>query len=86
MFDLFIFSAHRAQARQNENKRGRYPRTRLLTLLDEEGDNLNSYGEKKENIRRARRIAGCWDITVSQRRKSWNKVSDASERNKTGKI
>lgn len=53
--------------------------------LDEEGDNLNSYG-KKENIRRARRIAGCWNITISQRRKSWNKVSDASERNKTGKI
>lgn len=29
--------------------------------LDEEGDNLNSYGEKRENICGARWVAGCWD-------------------------
>lgn len=47
MFDLFIFSAHRAQARQNENKRGRYPRTRLLTLLMKRGTTWTPAGGEK---------------------------------------
>lgn len=85
MFDLFIFSAHRAQARQNKNKRGRYPRTRLLTLLMKRGTTWTPTEKKRENTRRAPRIAVCWNITISQRRKRWNKVSDASERNKIGK-
>lgn len=84
MFDLFIFSAHRAQARQNENKRGRYPRTRLLTLLMKRGTTWTPAGGKNENTRRAPRIVVCWNITVSQRMKSWNKVGDASQKNKIG--
>lgn len=41
-------------------------------------------GGKNENTRRAPRIVVCWNITVSQRMKSWNKVGDASEKNKIG--
>lgn len=85
MFDLFIFfrppcagEAEQEQEREVSEDKVTYP-------LDEEGDNLNSYSENREYTR-SKRIAERWDITVSQRRKSWNKVSGASERNKTGKI
>lgn len=59
MFDLFIFfrppcAGEAEQEREVSEDKVTYP-------LDEEGDNLNSYGEKKENICRARRVAGCWD-------------------------
>lgn len=51
MFDLFIFSAHRVQARQNQNKRGEVSEDKVTYPLDEEGDNLNSYGQKKKKER-----------------------------------
>lgn len=70
-----LLLGHIPQTQSSRIKASEYP-------LDEEGDNLNSYGDKKgENLR-----AGCCrDVTLSQRRrrKSWSKVSSgASERNK----
>lgn len=84
MFDLFIFfrppcAGEAEQEREVSEDKVTYP-------LDEEGDNLNSYGGKKERIYAEHGgLLDFWDITISQRRESRNKVGDASERNKIGK-
>lgn len=79
-----LLLGHIPQTQSSRIKASKYP-------LDEEGDNLNSYGsknkknkkEEEENLHGAPQdLLGC--NKISQR--SWNKVGDASERNKTGGI
>lgn len=72
-----LLLGHIPQSQSSRIKASEYP-------LDEEGDNLNSYGKKKRIYAEHGRLLDA-GITISQRRKSWNKVSDASERNKIGK-
>lgn len=43
--------------------------------LDEEGDNLNSYGEKTENIFGAPRVRWTLEFFFFRGEKSWEKVS-----------
>lgn len=75
-----LLLGHIPQTQSSRIKASEYP-------LDEEGDNLNSYGGKKERIYAEHGgLLDFWDITISQRRESRNKVGDASERNKIGKI
>lgn len=83
MICLFFFrplcagEAEQEQEREVSEDKVTYP-------LDEEGDNLNSYGQKKRIYAEHGRLLDA-GITISQRRKSWNKVSHARERNKIGK-
>lgn len=75
MFDSFVFpSPHRAPGRQRGERE--VSEDKVTYPLDEEGDNLNSYGEKKENIFSAPGIR--WTLEIFRRgekKKSWEKVS-----------
>lgn len=83
MFIVFL-STHRTPERQN--KRGEVSEDKVTYPLDEEGDNLNSYGGR--GGKKKRRYVDFWmlkhSLTISQRGKRWNGVGGEREKEQNG--
>lgn len=82
MFDSFVFpSPHRAPGRQRGERE--VSEDKVTYPLDEEGDNLNSYGEKKENIFSAPGIR--WTLEIFRRGEK-KKLGESQRRARGSKI
>lgn len=83
MICLFFPSPHRAPWRQRGERE--VSEDKVTYPLDEEGDNLNSYGEKKENIFSAPGVRWTLEIFRRGEKKKAGRKSASSEGIKNGK-